>query len=263
VAAGYTEHGSREMALVRYTEDGDVDPAFGGQGIVRTNVNGWSEADAVAVLPDGSIVAGGQSAGSPRSTLVRYTGDGDLVTTFGTAGVAFTDWGRGWSDIHALAVNAAGTRVVAAGSADSSMAAMRHEITPLGGAVVDEPVVDKDDETPPIKEEQRREESKPVVTPPSPAVQPVVPKVTSRSTVAPRRCSSRRLFRLTPRRLGLRGAKVVASGKKGRRAAIKARGGSVTIDLRRLPAGTYTVQVRGRTASGARRTIAKTYRTCA
>jgi uncharacterized delta-60 repeat protein len=55
---GINTTGERDMAVVRLTANGAPDPLFGTGGVVRTSINtGDDEGEAVAVQPDGKIVA--------------------------------------------------------------------------------------------------------------------------------------------------------------------------------------------------------------
>ena len=93
VAAGVATGGSNRpsFALARFEDDGTLDPTFGdGDGKVRTRIGPEARAFAVAVAPDGSIVAGGLSGtndGVTRPTLVRYEPSGGLDPTFGGDGI--------------------------------------------------------------------------------------------------------------------------------------------------------------------------------
>jgi uncharacterized delta-60 repeat protein len=92
VVAGSSSRGKaydvpRDLALVRYTPDGRLDRSFGSGGKVLTRIGPHYYGSAVAVQPDGKIVAGG-------STLARYMPDGRLDTSFGTGGTVSTDFGR-------------------------------------------------------------------------------------------------------------------------------------------------------------------------
>jgi len=121
VAAGSTFSGDgEEFALARYTADGDLDPGFGRGGMVTTGFRGQDAAQAVAVEPDGRIVAAGTAQGSGLGTgagdfaLARYDADGAPDPTFGTAGTVTTDVG-GADAVDAIAVQPDG-RIVAVGS---------------------------------------------------------------------------------------------------------------------------------------------------
>ncbi len=117
VAAG-TSFGATggTFALVRYTATGSLDGTFGSGGKVTTGFGGnQDEADAVAVQPDGKIVAAGKTGGQPFDfALARYNGDGTLDSTFGTAGKATTDFAGSPEDkAHAIVLQPDGTIVVA------------------------------------------------------------------------------------------------------------------------------------------------------
>ena len=78
VVAGLTNRGSPtgyDFALVRYSETGELDGSFGGGKVTTAIGDGATDdsASAVAVKPDGTIVAVGQSAGA--FTVVQYEGD--------------------------------------------------------------------------------------------------------------------------------------------------------------------------------------------
>lgn len=102
LAVGIAFDGSSEgkVALVRYTSSGALDTSFGGTGKVLTFVDNAVNATSVVVQPDGKILVGGSSLISPldanashQFTIVRYNANGSLDTTFGDAGVVFTQVG--------------------------------------------------------------------------------------------------------------------------------------------------------------------------
>jgi uncharacterized delta-60 repeat protein len=80
---------------------GDLDPTFGTVGKVVTDFRGTENLDdgiqAIAVLPDGKILAAGYSTdGASLSldfALARYNPNGTLDTSFGTGGKVTTDFG--------------------------------------------------------------------------------------------------------------------------------------------------------------------------
>ena len=92
VAAGSAD-GSTGFALARYNADGTLDTAFNGGGTVTTAVGtGANGASAVALVPDGRIVAGGSArTASGDFAAVRYQADGTLDTSFGGTGVVTVD----------------------------------------------------------------------------------------------------------------------------------------------------------------------------
>ncbi|HYE16319.1 MAG TPA: delta-60 repeat domain-containing protein, partial [Pyrinomonadaceae bacterium] len=114
-----------EYTLVRYNPDGSLDPSFGGDGIVVTDLFGNGDtAFAVALQPDGKIVAAGSSAQNGTGanfSAARYNPDGSLDTTFGSpvpgtasrSGRVMTDL-VAWNDIgRAVALQADGRIVIA------------------------------------------------------------------------------------------------------------------------------------------------------
>lgn len=119
VAAGYAWDGAgTRIALARYLADGTLDATFGVGGTVLTAVGTSAEAWALAVQPDGKLVAAGRSqVGEWRATVVRYLPDGVLDDTFGAGGVAAVDWPLVRdTEAYALAVGAGG-RLTLAGRA--------------------------------------------------------------------------------------------------------------------------------------------------
>ena len=84
---------SLDFAVVRYEADGQLDLTFNSTGIVTTPVNTeGGGVTALAIQPDGKIVAAGISSGSSGAafTVVRYDPDGDLDLTFNSTGVVTT-----------------------------------------------------------------------------------------------------------------------------------------------------------------------------
>lgn len=105
------------MAVVRAAA-GELDPTFGTGGKVTTNLGGTADgAGAVVVQPDGKILAGGSVDGRDFA-LLRYKTDGSLDSSFGTGGIALTDFGSGAEAIKALALQPNG-KIVAAGSSNA------------------------------------------------------------------------------------------------------------------------------------------------
>jgi uncharacterized delta-60 repeat protein len=119
VVAGGTvpDFGTQKFALARYTPDGALDPAFGGDGRVTTAFTHQAGASAVALQEDGSIVAAGSMccpSGRRVFALARYTPDGALDPTFGGDGRVRTAF-AGDSFADAVAIQDDGS-IVAAGS---------------------------------------------------------------------------------------------------------------------------------------------------
>lgn len=102
------------LELVRYEPDGDLDTTFGAGGKVLDDSGESTGAYDVIIQPDHTVVAAG--AVEPDFAVFRYTPGGELDPTFGTAGVATTDFGHPISTAYALTRQPDG-KIVAAGAA--------------------------------------------------------------------------------------------------------------------------------------------------
>lgn len=110
VAAG--TDGRQAFAVARYLSDGSLDPAFGGTGIVRTDLTAsYDVAHDLAIQDDGRIVVVGQRGKTPRFTVARYRRNGTLDASF--AGDGTTGLRTEWSFATAVAVQPDGKIVVA------------------------------------------------------------------------------------------------------------------------------------------------------
>ena len=93
---------------------GDLDPTFGADGVVHTNLSsdrgGRDTAFGVALQADGSIVVAGRAG--PRFGLVRYADDGTLDDGFGQGGKVRTDVGPGPDAAFDIALQSTGKIVV-------------------------------------------------------------------------------------------------------------------------------------------------------
>lgn len=87
VAVGW----SSGFALVRYNTDGTLDNSFGTNGKVTTAIGDSSSAFAIAIQPDGKIIAAG-AGGNQNSdfALARYHANGTLDSSFGMNGTVIT-----------------------------------------------------------------------------------------------------------------------------------------------------------------------------
>jgi len=100
------------------TTAGNLDPTFGTGGIVRTDFAGnIDQANAVAVQPNGQIVAAGSSFSNSKTVedfiVARYNANGSLDKRFGKNGKITTDFFRNVDSISAIAIQPDGMIVVA------------------------------------------------------------------------------------------------------------------------------------------------------
>ena len=121
VVAGATNNGiNYDVALVRYNANGTLDATFGTGGKVTTAIGTLDYAYALAVRPDGKLVAAGETFNGSTAdfALARYNANGTLDPTFGTNGTVKTAIGTRDDAASALAIQADG-KLVAAGETDN------------------------------------------------------------------------------------------------------------------------------------------------
>jgi uncharacterized delta-60 repeat protein len=125
IAAGFSSSGgNNDFALARYNPDGQLDTSFGTAGIVTTSVRASSEITSVALQSDGKIVAAGWSYDNSfvnNFGLARYNPDGQLDTSFGTAGIVTTSMGAQSSGAEEIKIQSDGKIVVAGYSETASI----------------------------------------------------------------------------------------------------------------------------------------------
>lgn len=129
VAAGSSFNGvNDDFALVRYNSNGTLDSTFGIGGVVATDFDGtFEDIDAVAIQPDGKIVAAGyRLVGSFFDfALARYNSNGTLDTTFGTGGKLTTSFTNLDDLARAISLQTDG-KIVVVGEANADFAAARY-----------------------------------------------------------------------------------------------------------------------------------------
>jgi uncharacterized delta-60 repeat protein len=117
VAAGVASRFGQEadFALARYKPNGSLDKSFGTDGKLTTDFNhADDEAHAVALQPDGKILAAGRTnflGPSLDFVVARYNSDGTLDSTFGSGGKVAADFG-GFDFANGIAVQPNGKILV-------------------------------------------------------------------------------------------------------------------------------------------------------
>lgn len=111
-----------EMDLMRFNEGGSVDVSFGTNGLATaTVVDSYAdEAKDLILQPDGKIVVVGRD-GSPAANsilLARFTTNGTLDPSFGSAGITVASYGGPWDTGNTLALQSDGKILVAGTSAE-------------------------------------------------------------------------------------------------------------------------------------------------
>ena len=110
----------QKVAIVRYNPDGSLDPSFGSSGIAIFSFPGlFNIAIDLVIQPDGKIVVAGGASNSPTSSdfaLMRVNANGSLDLTFGSGGIAVTDFARGADSAFAVALQPDGKIVVGGAS---------------------------------------------------------------------------------------------------------------------------------------------------
>jgi len=94
----YDEQDQRtNFTVIRLNADGSLDPTFGTDGEVSTEISIWDYANAITLQTDEKILVAGSAhnaaSGESRSdfVIVRYNSDGSLDQSFGVNGMAITD----------------------------------------------------------------------------------------------------------------------------------------------------------------------------
>jgi len=124
VVAGYDVISNlRDFAVARLNTDGTPDTSFDGDGIVTTSIGASDDyANAVAIQPNGKIVAAGRSFNpgnnfitpSNNFAVVRYNSNGSLDTSYGNGGKVTVDVSNGGEDSgRAMAFDPLGRAVIA------------------------------------------------------------------------------------------------------------------------------------------------------
>jgi uncharacterized delta-60 repeat protein len=116
VVAGEIQDGASQkyFGVFRYLPSGELDRSFGEGGWVATDLGSFEAARAVALQPDGRIVAAGEALCERAICfgLARYNGDGTPDRGFGAGGVVRTMFAQCGCWAHDVAVQPNGRIVV-------------------------------------------------------------------------------------------------------------------------------------------------------
>jgi uncharacterized delta-60 repeat protein len=120
IAAGTGAQGASPIVIARYNSDGSLDTSFDGDGTVVTFiVNPMCGANAVAIQPDGKIIAAGYSAadaftGTYDFALARFNPNGSFDTSFDVDGSVISNIYNYRINANAIAVQPDG-KIIAVG----------------------------------------------------------------------------------------------------------------------------------------------------
>ena len=132
IGGGINIGGFDDFAIACYNPDGTPDQFFGNGGLVTTAIDkAGDRASAIAIQPDGKIIAVGLGKGDEKNhfALARYHPNGTLDPTFGKQGVVKKSFGKGDSFARALVIQPDG-KIVAIGDS-STDPAERYQYTPV------------------------------------------------------------------------------------------------------------------------------------
>jgi uncharacterized delta-60 repeat protein/uncharacterized repeat protein (TIGR01451 family) len=113
----YAPHG-HHFAIVRYDSNGFLDTSFSADGKTTIDLGHEDFANAVAILPDGKILIGGDSGHD--FGIARLNSDGSLDTSFNGDGMTTIDFG-GVDVAQSMAIQADGKIVLAGNSYDPAV----------------------------------------------------------------------------------------------------------------------------------------------
>ena len=127
--------GADNLALARYLPNGLADPGFGQGGKVVVDAGAMQESiRALALQPDGSIVAAGLTNGEKRGDLLlgRFAPNGALDPTFGgpRTGLAINDLGTAEEGLTSVALTPDGSIIaggIVAPNPNGDMAVLRYD----------------------------------------------------------------------------------------------------------------------------------------
>jgi uncharacterized delta-60 repeat protein len=116
----YASEAGGVFTLVRYLTNGALDTSFGTGGIIEQAFGTGANAHALALQPDGKVLAGGYSTsadtGKSSFLVARYLANGTLDTSFGTNGSSAVSVGTGANFCHVLMLQSDGKIILSGGA---------------------------------------------------------------------------------------------------------------------------------------------------
>lgn len=106
-----------DFALIRFKIDGNIDAAFGNNGVVTTDFSGYADvAKSIAIQTGGKIILAGKTmnaGGTSDFAMARYSSTGAVDQSFGTDGKVVLDFNSNDDEATSVAVQPDGKIVVA------------------------------------------------------------------------------------------------------------------------------------------------------
>ena len=107
---------NKEITLIRFTENGNIDKSFGNKGFIVTEISDRKDVgESVAIQHDGKIVVVGTTDHKPTTdiVLVRYNQNGSIDYSFGINGIVITDIKSSMDIGKSIAIQRDGKLIVA------------------------------------------------------------------------------------------------------------------------------------------------------
>lgn len=121
---GAADSTEEDLTMARYLTNGTLDPTFGVNGLVITNITGNDYSPDFAIQRDGSFVVGAVT-NYGDFVVLRYLPDGSIDSTFGSSGIVVTDFAGDLDLVRSVKIQTNG-KIVAAGVAGLDFALARY-----------------------------------------------------------------------------------------------------------------------------------------
>jgi len=106
---------SHHFTVLRFNNNGSLDKSFGNNGVTKTIIDEYSEAESVALDLNGNIVvAGTTELGNEQFVVAMYNQDGMLESAFGSGGIVKTSFIKNSVDrAHSVVIDNDGNIIIA------------------------------------------------------------------------------------------------------------------------------------------------------